>query len=330
MQLPKTMRASVYEDYGSPDALKIQTVSVPHCGNNEVLVRVHCSTVNRTDCGFLRGKPHIVRLFSGLLKPKSKILGCEFAGEVVQKGKQATGYEIGDRVFGFKDDDFGFGGHAEYTTMPVGGMLMKIPDSLSYQEVAPALEGAHYALFGIRATGVGKAQKVLVNGGTGAIGSATVQICASMDADVTAVCGTEHVDTMRSLGARQVVDYQRDDFTKLDEQFDVVMDSVGKSTFGQCKPIIKDNGSYISSELGPYCQNPFLALFTPLFGKKQVHFPIPTNQKTDAEYICALMERKQFTPLIDRVYDFEDIASAFHYAESGQKIGNLVINIVDR
>jgi len=182
MQLPKTMRALRYEQYGSPSVMKMENVPVPACPGDNVLIRVHSTTVNRTDCGFMRGKPNIVRLFSGLTKPKSTILGCEFAGEVVQTGSEATNYKIGDRVFGFKDDDFGFGGHAEYTAMSVKGMLAKVPEHMSYSDAAPGFEGSHYSLFYIRAMGVAKGQSILVNGGTGAIGSATIQLCAAMGA----------------------------------------------------------------------------------------------------------------------------------------------------
>lgn len=323
----KTMRAACYDRYGAPELLKISNIAIPSCTNDQVLVKVHYSTVNRTDCGFLRGQPFVVRFVSGLTKPRSTTLGCEFAGEVVEVGNKVHEFEAGDRVCGFKDDDFGFGGHAEYTTMNVNGLLGKIPEHLSYAQAAPALEGAHYALSGIRSTKIVAGQQILVNGGTGAIGSAAIQIIHALGAEVTAVCGPSHIDTVKQLGAIKVIDYLSDDFTKLDSRFDVVFDAVGKSTFGQCKNILKPNGIYLSTELGPYAQNPFLALYTAKLSKKKVHFPIPKNLKTDADYLCDLLQTRQYLPLIDRTYTLDEIIDAFHYVESGEKIGNVLLKI---
>ncbi len=321
------MRAVRYTQYGGPEVLEHVDLPVPEHAEDEVLVRVHYSTVNRTDCGFLRARPAIVRLFSGLTKPKNTVLGCEFAGEVVSSGRLANEFKPGDRVCGFKDDDFGFGGHAQYTAMNVNGLITKIPDHLTYAQAAPVLEGSHYALFGIRATGIEAGQHVLVNGGTGAIGSAAIQIIHSLGATITAVCGPDHLETVKHLGASHVIDYSREDFTKLDQQFDVVYDAVGKSTFGRCKPILKSGGKYLSTELGPYAQNPFLALYTNFFGAKKVLFPIPKNTREDADYLGNLLQTDQYKPLIDRTFSLDNIAAAFHYVETGEKIGNVLIEM---
>lgn len=327
MNKPQTMLAAVYEQYGPPEVLNVTSVAVPEQGDNEVLIRVHYSTVNRTDCGFLRAEPFIVRLFAGLTKPKNQILGCEFSGEVIATGSAVTDYQTGDRVFGFKDDDYGFGGHAQYTTMSVNGLMAKIPEHLSYAEAAPALEGAHFALHDIRSIGIHKQQQVLVNGATGSIGSAALQIMLSMGVAVTAVCATPHVEKIAALGATNVVDYLNEDFTQLDEQFDFVFDAVGKSSFRRCKRILSPDGIYVSSELGAYCQNVFLALLTPMFSKQQVHFPIPKNNRADADFICNLMQKKQYQPLIDRTYSLNNIADAFRYVETGEKVGNVLLEI---
>jgi len=314
------MRAIRYTKYGPPDVLSEHSVPRPSAGPNEVLLKLRYSTVNRTDCGFLRGKPHIVRLFS-------QILGCEFSGDVIELGEGVTDYKIGDRVFGFKDDDFGFGGHAQYTAMNCAGLLHTIPDSVDYKQAAAALEGAHYALFYIRAAGVNDNSRVLVNGGTGAIGSAAVQLLKALGAHVTAVCGGEHAQKVAALGADRVLDYHTEDFTQLDEQFDYVFDAVGKSRFKLCKRILKPNGVYSSSELGPYCENPFLALLTSKSRKQRVLFPIPKNETADAKYIASLLENGRFKPLIDRTYQWEDAVDAFHYVETGEKIGNVLLEI---
>jgi len=328
MSTTKAMQAAVSEQYGPPETVKIASVPIPEHTDDELLIRVHYSTVNRTDCGFLRAEPFIVRFFSGLIKPKSTILGCEFSGEVMAIGKAVTDYDVGDRVFGFKDDDHGFGGHAQYTAMPQSAMMAKIPERLSYEEAAAGLEGAHYAMFGIRSTQIGKGHRVLINGATGAIGSAALQIIHAMGAQITAVCAKPHAEKITSLGAINVIDYLSEDFTQLDEQFDVVFDAVGKSTFGQCKRLLKERGIYMSTELGPFCQNPILALLTPLFSKKNVHFPIPyTNARKDADYLATLMQDNQYKPLIDRTYPLDEIQEAYRYVESGEKIGNVLIKL---
>ncbi|CAA6826681.1 MAG: NADPH:quinone oxidoreductase [uncultured Thiotrichaceae bacterium] len=326
-ELPTHMKAAIYKHYGSPDKISIEQVPVPTVTPADVLIRVHASTVNRTDCGFLRGKPYIVRLFSGLLKPKSTILGCEFAGEVVDAGSKAHDYNIGDRVFGFKDDDFGFGGHAEYTTMSTTGMLTHIPSHLSFAQAAPALEGAHYALHYIRAANIAAKHSVLINGASGAIGSAALQIIKHAGAHVTAVCSTANIEQMKALGADVVIDYQKQDFTQLDQRFDVVFDSVGKSTFGQCKGIMKPRGVYMSTELGPYWQNPFLALLSRFYGTQRVLFPMPDTVAADATFLRKLIEAGAYQPLVDRVYPLDDIVSAYEFVETGMKVGNVVIKL---
>ena len=243
------MLAAVYERYGPSEVLTLKTVSIPEYDDDEVLIRVHFSTVNRTDCGFLRAEPFVIRFVAGLTKPKNQIPGSEFSGEVIAIGSAVTDYQPGDRVFGFKDDDYGFGGLAQYTRMPVNGLMAKIPEHLSYAEAAPGLEGSHYALSGIRAADMHNQQHALVNGATGSIGSAALQILRSMDISVTAVCATPYTNKIAALGANHVIDYLKEDFTQLDEQFDVVFDSVGKSSFGHCKRILSPNGIYQSTEL---------------------------------------------------------------------------------
>lgn len=321
------MIASRQRRYGPPDVLAVEQVCRPQPGAKEVLIRVHASTVNRTDDGFLRAKPFIIRLFAGLLKPKFKITGSEFAGEIVKLGDDVEGFKIGDAVCGFKDDDFGFGCHAQYTTMAADGMMALIPDILTYESAAPAMEGAHYALFYIRASKIQKGQTAFVNGGTGAIGSAAIQILKSMGVRVTATAPTAYIETVRELGAEPVIDYQKDDFTRITETFDLIFDAVGQSTYGHCKHLLNEGGVYASSELGPFAQNPFLAFWTQRFGRHKVIFPIPKNTKEDAEFITGLMASGAFKPLIDRTYDLSEIVSAFNYVHEGQKIGNVVIRI---
>lgn len=323
----KKMIAARHIRYGPPHVLSLQQIDRPEPSPDEVLIRVHASTVNRTDDGFLRAKPFIVRAFAGLTKPKYTITGSEFAGEVVSLGSNVSQFKIGDAVCGFKDDDFGFGCHAQFTAMPERGLITLIPEGVSFQQAAPAMEGAHYALFYIRGAKVKRGQSAFVNGGTGAIGSAAIQILASMGVTVSATSGTANMDVVKAFGAKTVIDYEKEDFTQIDDHFDFIFDAVGKSTFGRCKHLLKKGGVYASSELGPFAQNPFLALWTRWFGAHKVIFPIPKNTQEDGDYIASLMASGQFTPLIDRTYPLTDIAAAFTYVNTGQKTGNVVIDI---
>jgi NADPH:quinone reductase-like Zn-dependent oxidoreductase len=204
-----------------------------------------------------------------------------------------------------------------------------MPTNSTFEEAAPITEGGHYALVDIRAAKVVSGQKVLVNGATGAIGSAAVQVCRFFGAEVTAVCDTKNIELLKSLGANEVIDYKKQDFTKLDQTFDFVFDAVGKSSFGKCKPILKSNGIYISTELGKGGQNPFLALITPLLGGKKLLFPIPTISKDDVIFLKELVVAGKYKPVIDRRYPLEQVIDAYRYVETGQKIGNVVITLTE-
>ena len=319
------MKAVVYTRYGSPDVLQLKEVPKPTPKDGEVLIKIHAATVNRTDSGFLRGKPSFVRLVSGLFAPKRTILGNEFAGEVEEVGKDVKTLSTGDRVFGFSG--VSFGAHAEYMTMPEQGMLTSMPRNMTYEEAAPSTEGAHYALNDIRKANVRSGQRVLINGATGAIGSAAVQLVKYYGAQVTAVCSTNHVKLVGSLGADKVIDYTTEDFTKSGGEYDFVFDAVGKSSFGACKKLLRPGGIYCSTELGLLYQNPFLALGSSIFGGKKVIFPIPKDRKEDAVFLRDLIEAGKFRPVVDRSYELEQIVDAYKYVETGQKTGNVVITV---
>jgi len=320
------MKAVVHTKYGPPEVLKLKEVEKPNPKENEVLIKVYATTVTRTDCGFRSAEYFISRFWSGLLKPKYQTLGCEFAGVIEEVGKDVTSFKIGDRVFGYNDSKFG--AHAEYMTLAENEAITTIPEGLSFEEAAPITEGAHYALCNIRAAKVNSGQNVLIYGATGAIGSAAVQLVKYFGANITAVCNTKNVDLVKSLGADEVIDYQKQDFTKTDKKFDFVFDAVGKSSFGQCKPLLKDKGIYISTELGKNAENIFLALITPLFGGKKVLFPIPSISKEDIIFLKSLVEAGKFKPVIDRRYKLEQIVEAARYVETGQKTGSVVIIVV--
>jgi NADPH:quinone reductase-like Zn-dependent oxidoreductase len=319
------MKAAVHTRYGPPEVVRISEVERPAAKDNEVLVRVHATTVNRTDCGFRAAKPFIVRFFSGLIRPRVTVLGTEFAGEIEAVGSGVTSFEVGDRVFGYSEGPFG--AHAEYMVIPEDGLLATMPANMTYEEAAPSTEGSHYALSFIEKAKIRSGQDVLVNGATGAIGSAAVQLLKSLGADVTATCATENVELVRGLGADRVIDFTAEDFTKDRQTYDVVLDAVGKSSFGRCRRLLKPGGTYLSSDLGPLSQNPILALITPLFGGKKVMFPISQHHQEMVWHFKELIESGEFTPLIDRRYPLDQIVEAYRYVETGQKIGNVVISV---
>jgi NADPH:quinone reductase-like Zn-dependent oxidoreductase len=319
------MRAAVRTSYGPPDVVRIAEVDKPTPRDNEVLVKVHTTTVNRTDCGFRAGRPFFVRALTGLPRPRVTVLGTEFAGAVEAVGPRVTSFAVGDRVFGFKG--LPFGAHADYMRIPEDGFLATMPAHLSFEEAAPSTEGSHYALALIRKAKVRGGQDVLVNGATGAIGSAAVQLLKHLGANVTAVCGTEHLELVKGLGADRVIDYAAQDFTKDQQRYDVVLDAVGKSSFLRCRRLLKPRGVYLSSEFGPLAQNLAMALVTPLLGGKKAMMNLGRDDPRMAGYFREVLESGAFRPLIDRRYRLEEIAEAYRYVETGRKLGNVVISV---
>jgi len=324
-----TMKAVVQDRYGPPEVLELREIDQPTVKDNQVLVKVHATTVNRTDCGFRAGKPFFVRIFTGLIRPKGIVLGNEFAGDVEAVGSGVSSFAVGDQVFGYSGLQHGsrFGAHAEYLAIAEDGSLATMPANLTYEEAAASTEGSHYALSLIRKAKIRSGQDVLVNGTTGAIGSAAVQLLKHLGANVTAVCDTKNIELVKGLGADRVIDYTAEDFTKDTQTYDVVLDAVGKSSFGRTKRLLKPGGIYLSSDFGPLAQNPILALITPLFGGKKVMFPIPRDDQEMARYFKGLLESGAFKPVIDRRYRLDQIVEAYTYVETGQKTGNVVISV---
>lgn len=325
-----TMKAAVYQNYGPPSVLNITEIEKPVPKDNEVLIRVYATTVNRTDCAMLSAKPFIMRFFTGLFKPNKPILGTDFAGMIEAVGKNVISLKIWDKVFGFNDS--GLSSHAQYVAVSENTAITTILDNLTYEQAAASLEGAHYALNMINKVTLKSGQKVLVNGATGAIGTAAVQLLKYYEVDVTAVCNTKNLDLVKSIGANRVIDYTNEDFTESDEKYNFVFDTAGKSSFSKCKPLLEPGGVYISSELGPMAQNPFLALITPIMAKlpgrragKIVVFPIPVNCIRSVHFIKKLCEEGRFKAVIDRKYPLDEIADAYRYVRKGEKTGNVII-----
>ena len=311
--------------YGPPGVVHITDVPAPEVGPGDVRVAVHSTTVNRTDCGIRAAKPFFIRGFTGLVRPRATILGNEFAGVVESVGQRVTRFSTGDRVFGYSRQ---FGAHAELVSVPEDGLIADIPPGLSFEDVAPGTEGAHYALSIIRKAGISSGQDVLLNGATGAIGSAAVQLLADLGVGVTAVCGTDHVDLVRELGADRVIDRDVVDFTQEDHQYDVVFDAVGKSSIGQCRRVLKPHGLYLTTDLGPWAQNLVLPTVTRVTPGRRVMLPLPIENQEIVEYLRERIASGRFRPLVDRRYPLEQIVDAYRYVETGQKIGNVVITVL--
>jgi NADPH:quinone reductase-like Zn-dependent oxidoreductase len=319
------MRAAVHTRYGPPDVVGVCEVEKPQPRPDEVLVEIHAATVNRTDCAYRAGTPLVARPVYGWVRPRATVLGSEFAGVVEEVGAGVTSFTVGDRVFGYNEGPFG--AHADYLVIREGASIAAMPADLTFEAAAAGTEGAHYALSQIRAAKVLSGQDVLVNGATGGIGSAAVQLLKSLGADVTAVCAGDHVELVEALGADRVIDYTAEDFTRDQQTYDVVLDAVGKSSFGRSKRLLKPHGIYLSTELGRFPGNPVLALVTPLLGGKKVLFPIPRHDQAMVRHLKDLMESGDLKPVIDRRYPLDQIVDAYRYVETGQKIGNVVITL---
>jgi len=323
------MKAITYKKYGPPDVLQLKELPKPIPKENAVLIKIHASTVNRTDCATIKGKPFFMRAVTGISKPKKQISGTEFAGKIEAIGKNVTIFKVGDRVFGF--DDLGSESHAQYMVISEDKGLTTIPGKTTYEQSAASTEGAHYAYNFIKKVDLKSGQKSVVNGATGAIGSAAVQLLKYYGLRVTAVCSTKNIELVKSLGADKVIDYTKEDFTKGEERYNYVFDCVGKSSFFKCRQLLTSDGIYISSDLGYMAQNIFLPLITPLLkpliGNKKTVFPLPTDIRGTLHLIKKLIVEEKFKAVIDREFPLEQIVEAFKYVEKGQKTGNIVITI---
>ncbi len=263
-------------------------------GDHDLLVEVHAATVNRTDCGFRKASPFIVRIFSGLARPKHRVLGTEFAGEVVSRGGAVTQFAVGDQVFGANVDRFG--AHAEFVCVNEDAPVTRMSTNTTFVEAAAVCDGALLALAYLRKADVGSGTRVLVYGASGSIGTAAVQLAKQVGAEVTAVCDAKGSDVVRSLGADKVVDYALEDFTAQGDTYDVIFDAVGKTSFRRCRRAMAPSAVYMSTELGFLCQNPILPLLTRLTRRRRVFFPIPRFTKTDVLYVKELMDAGTTAP----------------------------------
>jgi len=321
------MQTAYRTAYGPPEVLSVREVPVPEPGPGEILVRVHAATVNRTDCGALSGKPYVFRFFVGWPRPREVATGTDFAGEVVATGAGVTRFSAGDRVMGFHDHNLG--SHAQYLRVSERRAIARVPAGVSFETAAASMEGAHYARNFIDRFRVKPGDRVLVNGATGAIGSASVTLLKHAGARVTGVCAGPHRDAIAALGADRTIDYTRAPFTEQlrGETFAFILDTVGNSRFSACRPLLGEEGIYASSELGPRGENVFLALSAPAMRGPKVKFPIPTEIGRTLDLVVPMLAQGTFTPLIDRRYVLADIQEAFTYVASGQKLGNVILTL---
>jgi NADPH:quinone reductase-like Zn-dependent oxidoreductase len=316
------VRAVVHDEYGSPDVLRLEDYDRPEPEDDEVLVRVHATTVNRTDCHMRGAYPAFWRLMLGLRRPKRRILGSEFAGVVEAKGPAVTKFDVGDRVFGAK-----LSAHAEYVCVRQDGLIAHMPGGSSFEEAAAVFDGGHQGLAPLRRANVGEGTRLLVYGASGSCGTAAVQVARHLGAHVTAVCGTKNVELVRGLGADVVYDFQRgEDFTKDGEVYDVVLDAVGFLPYRRARKALKPGGLFIATDVGFLGQNLPLVLLTRRSSKRLL-FTMPKRTQEDVILFKELIERGEYKPVIDRTYPLEDAAEAHRYVETLQKTGNVVLTL---
>src|SRR5437773_7484289 len=317
------MRAVVFDRYGAPDVLRLEDVVQPVPKEDEVLVKMHATTVTRSDCAVRAGKPFISRFFTGLRRPKQRILGTELAGEVEAVGAAVHEFAVGDHVFG-TTSAFRFGTHAEFICMQESAPLAHKPAGMSFEEAAAVCDGVVLALMCLRGADVRQGQRILIYGASGSIGTAGVQLAKYFGADVTAVCGTKNLELVRSLGADSVIDYTRQDFTGNGEKYDFIFDAVGMHSFWRCRGSLKPGGIYVPTDgIG----NLFLAMWTSKIGDRKVLFPIPRYTKKDVLFLKELIEAGKYRAVIDRRYPLEDVVEATKYVETRQKTGNVVLTV---
>jgi NADPH:quinone reductase-like Zn-dependent oxidoreductase len=311
------MRAVVHDAYGAPDVLRIEDVECPVPLPNELLVRVRAATVSRTDTGLRSGRPAIMRLGTGLRGPRRRILGSDFAGDVVELGAGVTAFAVGDRVFGER-----MGAHAELLRVRERGLVAHLPEALSYEDGAAICDGALKALICLRRAGSLAGKRVAVYGASGAIGTAALQVAKHFDANVTAICNTKNLELVRSLGADDVIDYTREDFTRSGECYDVILDAVGRHSFRRCRRVLAAHGAWVTTDGGFLWQNLPLALLS-----RRVQLPIGMPTQQDVLFVKRLIEAGQFRPVVDRTYPLEEVVEATRYVETEQKVGNVVLRV---
>jgi NADPH:quinone reductase-like Zn-dependent oxidoreductase len=322
------VKAAVYERYGSPEVVELKEVDKPTPKDNEVLIKIHATTVTSGDWRVRSlnvpvGFGLISRLFLGVSRPRQRILGTELAGVIESVGKDVSRFKVGDQVFAFSGA--GMGCHAEYRCMPEGGAVALKPPNLTYDEAAAISFGGTTALDFFRRGKLQGGERVLVNGASGGVGTAAVQLAKHFGAHVTGVCGTANVELVRSLGATHVIDYTKEDFTENAETYDVIVDTVGTAPFSRSKDSLKEGGRLllVLGGLPDILQIPWVSMTS---SKKIIAGPA-TGRAEDLRFLAELAQAGEFRPVIDRRYPFEQIAEAHRYVDTGRKKGNVIITL---
>ena len=318
------MKAAVVTRYGSPDLVRVRDAPEPALGAADVLIRVHATTVNRTDCGELRAHPFFMRLFYGLHRPNRSIFGLDVAGRVEAVGASIRSFTAGDRVFGMCSSRRN-GAHAEFVCVPETAVAA-MPVGIRFDE-AVLCEGAFYADAVLRKINLQRGNRILIYGASGAIGTAMVQLAKAAGAEVTAVVATPLLDLAKSLGATRVVDYRREDFTRSGETFDFVVDAVGKISYFHCRRLLNPGGKFAATDMGPWAQNVLLAVWSSITRSHRVVMPAPARIDGFANYLKRRMEAGELRAVVDRRYPLSAIADAYRYVETGRKTGIVVINV---
>jgi NADPH:quinone reductase-like Zn-dependent oxidoreductase len=319
------MRAVAFDRYGPPDVLRIEDLERPLPKADEVLIRVHATTVNRSDTGLRSAEYFVARLATGLRRPRRRILGNELAGQVEAVGAAVTEFNVGERVFGI-----GSGTNAEFVCVSESGTLAHMPTDMSYDQAAAVCDGGCTALSFLRQAGVRKGQRILIYGASGSIGTASVQLAKHIGADVTAVCDTRNVEVVRSLGADSVIDYLQEDFTKNGQTYDAILDAVGKLSATRSRRSLKPGGVYLTAGSAESLGRVLLvALWTKLVGRRKVKLGIARYRKEDILFLKELIEAGHYRPVIDRFYPLEDVVEAHGYVDTQQKTGNVVLTVID-
>ena len=323
------MKAMVATAYGSANVLELQNVNMPIAKDDEVLVKIYASSATTADGMMLSGTPYFGRLFTGIMKPKTPIPGTGFAGVVESIGKNVESFQPGDRVFG--ETAFGFSTNAEFLTVSENGVILPMPDNMSFIEAATFCDGpltSFNFLKNIAQLQVG--QKILINGASGSLGTAAVQLAKYFGAEITGVCSTRNVGLVKSLGADHVIDYTKEDFTKGDIRYDIIYDTIGASSFQECKSVLKPGGQYVS----PVLKFPLLLqmIWTSKFGSQTAKFAATGLSSVDElrnmlNVLVAIYSEGRLKPVIDRQYPLAKLVEAHTYIATGRKKGNIVINV---
>ena len=319
------MRAVVQDRYGPPEVVHVEDVDQPVPKDDEILIRIRASTVSQTDAHARAAHPVFWRLFAGLRRPRWRTLGVELSGVVEAVGPAVRTFAVGDEVFGTPP---WLGAHAELICVPETAPIVPKPANVSFEEAAAICDGGGQALATLRRAEVREGSRIVIYGASGSLGSAAVQIARHQGAHVTAVCGTDHVELVRSLGADEVIDYRREDFTKNGQTYDAIIDAVGKYAYRWGRRSLRPGGIFVATDVGPRgFEMLFLAVATRWVGTRKLRFATGRRSLDDVRHLKALVEAGAYRPVIDRVVPMEQAADAHRHVDAGHKTGNVVLSM---